>query len=302
MNKQHKHFKSNLEDNNFFKSDKEDKTERKHLLTNFFKNHKCECTRAMWIVGIIAGICILYFEMSLVVGVVCSYTDNENNKHNSTINELKTIQQQNQSLEKKVDKLNDKVYQMNTEINKLKKDLKKQKSLLTDNSVSAKNKLLNDKAINSVAKNISFYEKQRKITGYIKLTNKTIKDHDAKYMANCFIEAEKKFGVSAFMLAAIAKKESNYHVNSKSSQNAVGIMQVHWPSHQKNLKKAFATIRTKNDMFEIRNAILAGSWIYSMALKEYGNNHVKALNRYLSANSASYRNKVFSYKLAMERF
>lgn len=144
-------------------------------------------------------------------------------------------------------------------------------------------------------------KQERVIQCYILKINKNVSENEAKYMAVCFVDAGNAFKLDPYLLTGLAKVESSFNKRAVSKCNAVGLMQVHWPAHHRNLKKAFKTINCREDMFSIRNAIFAGAWIYRCALDEYNNNHALALNRYLSANSAGYREKVLSVKRTLAR-
>ena len=81
-----------------------------------------------------------------------------------------------------------------------------------------------------IIKNKSDYAsvEKNKISKYIVRCNKSVNMDEAKYMAECFIEAGKKYNINPYLLASIAKVESTYYKNSVSRSGAIGLMQVNW--------------------------------------------------------------------------
>ena len=160
------------------------------------------------------------------------------------------------------------------------------------------------------AKNVSNTKKEKithsnnsiqknKIIKFIQKTNKNINSVEAKYMAECFIEAGKMFNINPYLLASIAKAESTYYKNSVSRSGAIGLMQVNWRVHEKNLKTQFPHIKCKEDLKEIRNGILSGAYVLKRLMQ-----NTKDINRclcgYLGQNSKSYVEKIHKYKSQIE--
>lgn len=141
--------------------------------------------------------------------------------------------------------------------------------------------------------------KEDKIVKYILYSNKNISKNDAKYMAQCFIEAGKMFNINPYLLASIAKAESTYYRHSVSKSGAIGLMQVNWRVHEKNLKNKFPHIKCKEDLKEIRNGILSGAYVLKRLMQ-----NTKDINRclygYLGQNSRSYVEKIHRYKNQIE--
>ena len=163
-----------------------------------------------------------------------------------------------------------------TKTTKVSNDTKKQKIISLNNSIQ-----------------------KNKIIKFIKKSNKNINITEAQYMAECFIEAGKKFNINPYLLASIAKAESTYYRHSVSKSGAIGLMQVNWKVHEKNLKKTFPHIKCKEDLKEIRNGILSGAYVLKRLMQ-----NTKDINRclcgYLGQNSKSYVEKIHRYKYQIE--
>ena len=139
---------------------------------------------------------------------------------------------------------------------------------------------------NSIQKN--------KIIKFIQRTNKNINFVEAQYMAECFIDAGKMFNINPYLLASIAKAESTYYRHSVSKSGAIGLMQVNWKVHEKNLKKKFPHIKCRDDLKEIKNGILSGAYVLKRLMQ-----NTKDINRclygYLGQNSHTYVKKIHKY-------
>jgi soluble lytic murein transglycosylase len=110
--------------------------------------------------------------------------------------------------------------------------------------------------------------------------------------------ASNNFGVDAFLIAAIMRKESTFNYQSTSSCGAVGLMQVMWSVHSSNIRSAFKNIRTRENMYEPYNNIMVGTWLYHWKFKTF-KCHRKALQSYLGGSSSSYVNTVLKYQSQM---
>jgi soluble lytic murein transglycosylase-like protein len=107
----------------------------------------------------------------------------------------------------------------------------------------------------------------------VRTAAKTSKDHD----------------IDPFLVLGIIAKESSFNTNAKSGYGAMGLMQVHAPSHKtvlktmglntKNLKTTEKVLKS-----EIQINVAAGVQIYKQYEKQYGS-RVKALQAYNGAKS-----------------
>ncbi len=118
-----------------------------------------------------------------------------------------------------------------------------------------------------------------------------------------FKEAAAKYNVSESLLKAMAKAESNFNADAKSSAGAMGVMQ---------LMPATAQSLGVDDPFDPRQNIMGGAKCISQKLKEFNGNVRLSLAAYNAGSGAvkrygavpsycrSYVNKVLSYKDAFE--
>jgi len=117
-------------------------------------------------------------------------------------------------------------------------------------------------------------------------------------LEDSFQQAASEYGVNVNLLKAIAKKESNFNVNSQSTSGAVGIMQL-MPSTALSLGVI--------DPSDPHQNIMAGAKYIAQKLNEFGGNLSMALAAYnkgsaavnnaggVPASAQSYVNTVLSY-------
>jgi soluble lytic murein transglycosylase-like protein len=122
--------------------------------------------------------------------------------------------------------------------------------------------------------------------------NKKLDAEKAERYANHVLEAGALFGVDPLVVASILVRESRANASAKNRSN-IGLMQVNWKAHASNLPRAFPGIRTVTDLFDPRNNILAGAWIFSCYHKSSGGDLSKSLKKYVGGSS-SYVEKVLS--------
>ena len=89
---------------------------------------------------------------------------------------------------------------------------------------------------------------------------------------------------------SLIKTESSYYPKAVSRVGAIGLGQVMYSVHHKDLKRK-GIIRSKQDLFHIENNVKASEHVYSNYLDESNGSHRKALARYLGCHSNSYINK-----------
>jgi soluble lytic murein transglycosylase-like protein len=122
--------------------------------------------------------------------------------------------------------------------------------------------------------------------------NKNLAAEKAERYASHVLDAGKLFGVDPLVLASILVRESRANASAKNRSN-IGLMQVNWKAHEKNLPKAFPGIRSVRDLFDPRNNILAGAWIFSCYHRSAGGDLAKSLKKYVGGGSG-YVEKVLS--------
>ena len=122
--------------------------------------------------------------------------------------------------------------------------------------------------------------------------NRKLGAEKAEKYANHVLEAGALFGVDPLVVASILVRESRANASAKNRSN-IGLMQVNWKADASNLPRAFAGIRTVTDLFDPRNNILAGAWIFSCYHKSSGGDLSKSLKKYVGGSS-SYVEKVLS--------
>ena len=115
----------------------------------------------------------------------------------------------------------------------------------------------------------------------------------AEKYANHVLEAGQLFGIDPLLVASILVRESRANASARN-RSSIGLMQVNWKAHAKNLPRAFPSIRTVKDLFDPRNNILAGAWIFSCYHKSSGGDVSKSLKKYLGSGGTKYIERVMS--------
>jgi soluble lytic murein transglycosylase-like protein len=131
------------------------------------------------------------------------------------------------------------------------------------------------------------------IAGLFARMNRNLGPEKAERYANHVLEAGNLFGIDPLIVASILVRESRANASAKN-RSSIGLMQVNWKAHAKNLPKAFPGIQTVKDLFDPRNNILAGSWIFSCYHKSAGGDLSKSLKKYLGGNGTKYVERVMS--------
>ena len=122
--------------------------------------------------------------------------------------------------------------------------------------------------------------------------NKNLGAEKAERYADHVLDAGRLFGVDPLIVASILVRESRVNASAKNRSN-IGLMQVNWKAHEKNLPRAFPDIRNVKDLFDPKNNILAGAWIFSCYHRSSGGDLAKSLKKYVGGNSG-YVEKVLS--------
>ena len=93
----------------------------------------------------------------------------------------------------------------------------------------------------------------------------------------CFSEAEKKYSVPILLLIAVAKGESNFNSKAVSNKNAIGVMQILWPSTAKDLG-----FKNKEELYNPCKNIDAGARYLKSLLKRFNGDIYLSLCAYFS--------------------
>ena len=99
-----------------------------------------------------------------------------------------------------------------------------------------------------------------------------------------------KYGVPSNLAVGIAKAESHFNPNAKSSAGALGVMQVMWKVHN-GMLRAKGIAPTRDHMFDPERGVEAGVLILSRYITAYGTVQ-KALNKYYGGIATNYLKKV----------
>ena len=97
-------------------------------------------------------------------------------------------------------------------------------------------------------------------------------------------EAAQKYEVNVFLLAAIARVESNFDENAASNKGAIGVMQV-LPSTAFWMSEIYDLPYQEESLYEAGYNIDMGTRYFSYLLEQYSGERVKALAAYNAGNS-----------------
>ena len=110
--------------------------------------------------------------------------------------------------------------------------------------------------------------------------------------ANLIVKESMKANNSLLLLALI-KVESEFNPSAISSKGAVGLTQIMFNIHGKELIKE-KIIRGKRDLFNISQSIQAGNFILIAYLVRSNGNVSRALELYLGGKSVPYSHRILS--------
>ena len=105
-------------------------------------------------------------------------------------------------------------------------------------------------------------------------------------LESCFLNAGIRYRIDPLVLAAIAKKESNFNSNAinynKNGSRDIGMMQINsmW------LEKLNGVGVSESDLYDPCINVFVGGWILNGLIKVYGNNW-KAVGAYNAGTSKS---------------
>ena len=95
------------------------------------------------------------------------------------------------------------------------------------------------------------------------------------------------------LLLALIKTESEFIPNAVSKQGAIGLTQVMFNHHGKALINQ-GILKDKRELFDIATSIKAGNYIFSLMLKENGDDVIKAFNSYLGGTNETYLKRILT--------
>lgn len=96
----------------------------------------------------------------------------------------------------------------------------------------------------------------------------------------------------ALLLLSIIKVESEFVPTATSNKGAIGLTQIMWEHHGKELIKK-GIIKDRRDLYDIETNIMAGSSILEDMLKGHGDIN-KALTSYLGEKNPTYVHQILS--------
>ena len=139
------------------------------------------------------------------------------------------------------------------------------------------------------------------LTNYFRIKNPNINESTLREYANLTIESGIKFGIAPSLVAGIIISESTLRHDTFHG-SIIGLMQINWSAHKKGLTSSFPKyIATQKDLFDPKNNIFAGTWIFSNYLRTEKGNERKALYRYVGGANHYYVNKVINIKHQIEQ-
>jgi len=121
---------------------------------------------------------------------------------------------------------------------------------------------------------------------YIRSQNRNVSARDTWREAVAFVHYGEKYGLPVDMAVAVAQVESRFDPHARSSEDALGPMQVLWRIHSHLLKHHLGLVSAK-DLLDAEKGVGAGCLLLSRYLKVHDTQKA-ALTRYLGAASTSY--------------
>jgi hypothetical protein len=94
-----------------------------------------------------------------------------------------------------------------------------------------------------------------------------------------------------FFILGLIMAESEFVPTAVSSKGAIGLTQVRFEVHGKELMRV-GLIKEKRDLFDIGPSIRSGNFIFKMYLKQSGGNAEKAMELYLGGKDGFYVKKI----------
>jgi soluble lytic murein transglycosylase-like protein len=128
---------------------------------------------------------------------------------------------------------------------------------------------------------------------YIRSQNRNVSARDTWREAVAFVHYGEKYGLPVDMAVAVAQVESRFNPYAKSSEGALGPMQILWKVHSHLLRNHLNLVSGK-DLLDPEKGVAAGCLLLSRYLKAH-DTQKKALTRYLGASSKRYWNAFSKY-------
>lgn len=114
-----------------------------------------------------------------------------------------------------------------------------------------------------------------------------ISEHEAALiMTECFNYPH------PILLISLIEAESEFTPTAISSKGAIGLGQIMYDIHKKDLEKI--GIKQRKDLFNIEKNIKATSFVLQMMMKKDKGDVVKALHSYLGGKDGKYTNRIFT--------
>ncbi len=133
---------------------------------------------------------------------------------------------------------------------------------------------------------------------YIRSQNRNVSARDTWREAVAFVHYGEKYGLPVDMAVAVAQVESRFNPSARSSEGAMGPMQVLWKVHSHLLRNHLNFVSSR-DLLDPEKGVAAGCLLLSRYMKAH-QTEKKALTRYLGASSSKYF-KAFSKYLGRFR-
>lgn len=138
---------------------------------------------------------------------------------------------------------------------------------------------------------VSYDKKAMAISKYFKIVNRNIATELIDLYAKIIIKYADIHDLDPFLVAAVLATESTVKNDVQSSKSAVGLMQIHWPTHKSWLLK-YPEVNKKEDMYKPEPNIRAGCRLLASYIKRNSGDVRKGLSRYLGTSSSGYNNTV----------
>jgi soluble lytic murein transglycosylase-like protein len=127
---------------------------------------------------------------------------------------------------------------------------------------------------------------------FIRKSNGRIDRKTAWREAAALVHYSAKYGIPSALTTAVAKTESSFNPDAKSSKGASGVMQVMWNIHNGLLRSnGIHASPGGNPLSDPEHSIAAGCLLLSRYMRAYGSVQ-KAVDRYYGATSTAYRKKI----------
>jgi soluble lytic murein transglycosylase-like protein len=121
---------------------------------------------------------------------------------------------------------------------------------------------------------------------YIRSQNRNVSARDVWRLAAAFVHYGEKYDLPVDMAVAVAQVESRFDPYARSSEGALGPMQVLWRIHSRLLRNHL-NMGSSKDLLDPEKGVAAGCLLLSRYMRAH-QTEKKALARYLGASSSRY--------------